>query len=89
MADRTRALKASRWSAVATGAFFGTLSHVAVDALIHADMRPFAPLASSNPLLGVVAHDTVYSACAAAAVVGSLVWLARRWLGRRSVRQRG
>lgn len=72
---------ACRWPAVATGAFFGTLSHVTLDALIHADMNPFAPVAMGNPLLGGVEHDAVYGACAAAALVGFLLWLLRKWRG--------
>lgn len=73
-----------RWPAVATGAFFGTLSHVLLDALIHADMAPFAPLFEGNPMLGWVKHDTVYRACTLGALVGSLLWLLRKWFGRQS-----
>lgn len=71
-----------RRSSVAAGAVFGTLSHVALDALIHADMHPLAPVAAGNPLLGMVEHDSVYAGCAVAAITGSLLWAVRRWLGR-------
>ena len=72
-----------QWSSVAAGAYFGTLSHVALDASIHADMHPLAPFATANPLLAVIEHDRVYSVCALAALIGSLFWLTRRWLGQR------
>lgn len=34
-----------------------------LDALIHADMRPLAPVSEWNPLLFRVEHDHVYLAC--------------------------
>ncbi|MGH8241674.1 MAG: hypothetical protein ACREXP_32275, partial [Steroidobacteraceae bacterium] len=37
--------------AVALGAIAGTYSHVVLDSLMHADMRPFAPFSDANPLL--------------------------------------
>lgn len=67
-------------SAVAVGAFFGTFSHVLLDALIHADMQPFAPFTQTNPLLGWMGHDAVYLGCAVAIFVGALVWLLRKRL---------
>ena len=68
-----------KW-AVATGAFVGTLSHLLLDGLIHADMHPFAPIADANPLLALVAHDEVYALCAVAMGLGSVAWLARKYL---------
>jgi hypothetical protein len=65
--------------AVWAGALVGSFSHVALDALIHHDMRPFAPLSQAAPLLGLVDHDDVYLACAALAFAGSAAW----WLMRR------
>lgn len=62
------------------GALVGTLSHVVLDSLIHADMRPLAPFSSANPLLGLVAHDTVYSSMVVLGVLGGLAWLIRRRL---------
>ena len=70
------------WSAAAAGACFGTLSHIALDALMHADMHPFAPIHAANPLLWRVAHDTVYSMCALGALVGLVAWILRKRAGR-------
>lgn len=69
-------------SAVISGAFFGTLSHVALDSLMHHDMHPLMPFSKANPLLGLVSHDAVYQLCAIAGVLGAVVWLAMKWVGR-------
>ena len=69
-------------SAVISGAFFGTLSHVALDSLMHHDMHPLMPFSKANPLLGLVSHDTVYQLCAIAGVLGAVIWSAMKWVGR-------
>ena len=69
-------------AAVITGALFGTLSHVALDSLIHHDIRPLLPFSGANPLLGLVTHDAVYELCAIAGLLGVVAWLAMAWLGR-------
>lgn len=79
-----------KWS-VAAGAFIGTLSHLRLDALIHADMHPYAPLTPFNPYLGLLEHDTVYLLCVVAGAVGLLSWVARKrfvaWLALRRLRR--
>lgn len=69
-------------SAVVTGAFFGTLSHVALDSLIHHDIQPLLPFSGANPLLDLVTHDNVYELCAIAGVMGAAVWLTMRLAGK-------
>lgn len=59
-------------------ALFATYSHILLDSLMHHDLHPFAPLTPLNPLLNLVAHDTVYLVCGAASVIGALGWLAVR-----------
>lgn len=73
-----------RRGAVTFGAFFGTVSHVLLDALIHYDMSPLAPLIGGNPLLGSVEHDAVYAGCAVATALGAAAWAMRRYFGRPS-----
>jgi membrane-bound metal-dependent hydrolase YbcI (DUF457 family) len=46
-------LRNLRMRAVTLGAIAGTYSHVVLDSLLHADMRPFAPFSAANPLLGL------------------------------------
>ena len=64
------------------GAFFGTLSHVLLDSLMHHDIKPFAPFTQANPLMGLVTHDGVYELCALAGMLGVLTWLAMKWINR-------
>ena len=72
------------WPVAALGAFVGTLSHLGLDSLIHADMRPFAPLSDGNPLLGLVGHDTVYAAMVVMGLLGAVLWLVRQRMGSRA-----
>lgn len=67
------------WCAAWSGAMIGTFSHVALDALMHGDMRPWWPLASGNGLLGAVQLGHLHAACAALGVIG-LVAIAGRHL---------
>ena len=69
-------------SAMALGAFFGTLSHVVLDSLMHHDIQPLLPFAQANPLTGLIAHDAVYQLCAIAGVLGAILWVAMQWVRR-------
>jgi hypothetical protein len=73
-----------RWAPCVVGAFVGTLSHIVLDGIIHADMHPLAPLSNANTLLGLVNHDAVYSGCAIAMLVGGVGWVLRKWFVRQS-----
>jgi len=68
--------------AVLTGAFFGSLSHLALDSLIHHDIHPLRPFSNANPLLGLMSHDAVYQLCVVAGVLGGLLWVALNWVDR-------
>lgn len=72
------------WTAypVITGAFVGTGSHVVLDSLMHADIRPLAPWSSANGLLGLVSIGTLNQACLVAGIVGALAWLLTGWFRR-------
>ncbi|MBU0620927.1 MAG: metal-dependent hydrolase [Gammaproteobacteria bacterium] len=58
-------------------ALLGTFSHVLMDALMHADMRPFLPLTDANPWLHVSWTEDVYLGCVLAGMVGMLLILIR------------
>ncbi len=77
----TEALPVSK-GAVIFGAFFGTLSHVLLDSLMHHDMRPLFPYSDANPMMGLIAHDVIYQLCAIAGVLGAMVWIAVKWIKR-------
>ncbi|MCX7056239.1 MAG: metal-dependent hydrolase [Proteobacteria bacterium] len=66
----------------AAGAFIGTLSHVALDSLMHADIRPFAPFSQSNDLLGLIPLGELHALCVVAGIVGLVVWGGLRYLHR-------
>lgn len=66
-------------SSLVTGALFGTLSHVALDSLIHHDIQPLFPFSRANPLLGLISHDTVYLLCFLATALGAIAWGIERW----------
>lgn len=57
------------------GALIGALSHLALDALMHADVRPLWPLLADNPWQGAVSLNALHLGCAAAAVAALLIWL--------------
>lgn len=66
------------WPAAAAGAFVGTYSHVALDSLMHLDIRPFAPFSSDNGLLDLVSYQALHVGCIVAGVAGVSVWLVRQ-----------
>jgi len=71
-----------RWpssGAVAMGALLGTLSHVALDSLMHRDLRPFAPWSEANPLLGLVSHDALHLGCLVSGALGAAVIGWQHW----------
>lgn len=74
-------------SAVAIGAFFGTLSHVVLDSLMHHDIHPLIPFSNANPFMGLIIHDGVYQACMIMGVLGIAAWLATQGAGRYRVRR--
>ena len=69
-------------TAVITAAFFGTLSHVLLDSLMHHDIRPLSPFSQANPFIGLISHDGVYQACTVAGALGSVAWFAIKLAGR-------
>ena len=66
-------------TAVIIGAFFGTLSHVFLDSLMHHDIQPLSPFSQANPFIGLITHEGVYQACMIASVLGVAGWLLMRW----------
>jgi hypothetical protein len=87
IAPRLRIPDVFQWKAltlaqVATGAAIGVYSHVALDSLMHADIRPFAPFSQANPLYQLVSLSTLHLGCVLAGV-GGLLLLGLRLLARR------
>jgi len=62
------------WSASAWGAFIGTTSHLALDAIMHADMAPWAPLTASNGLLGTISVSALHGLCLITGIAGAVLF---------------
>jgi membrane-bound metal-dependent hydrolase YbcI (DUF457 family) len=60
---------------VSVGSLLGSYSHIVLDGVMHADMRPLAPWSDENPFLHLVSLSTLHWLCVGAAVVGGLWWL--------------
>jgi hypothetical protein len=63
------------------GALLGTLSHLALDALMHPDVRPLWPFVPDNPWRGAVALDVLHWSCIAAGVVALVFGVVNRVRG--------
>ena len=68
------ALQPVTWAAGTAGAFLGAVSHVLLDAVIHADMDPLAPWREENPFLLSGSFVWMHVACAAAGVAALWAW---------------
>lgn len=66
------------WRTAAISAFVGTVSHILLDAIMHADAEPFAPLTSANPLLRLVSVRRLHGLCLGAGGLAA-IGLAVRW----------
>jgi hypothetical protein len=66
-------------AAAGAGAFIGAYSHVAIDSIMHADMRPFAPFSDGRPWVGFVSVETLQWLCVVAGVVGLAILVWQRW----------
>lgn len=60
------------------GLISGSLSHIALDSLMHADMQPLAPFAAGNPWLGLVSLDQLHWLCIMSAIAAAPLIVLRR-----------
>jgi hypothetical protein len=67
------------WTGAATGAFIGAFTHVFLDSIMHAEMRPLWPVTDRNGLLNLVSMEALHFDCLAAGVVGAMA-LVVRWI---------
>lgn len=61
------------WIASFVGAYVGSFSHIGLDAIMHADMRPWWPLGTGNGLLGLISIEQLHTACLVAGLLGTAV----------------
>ncbi|WP_074867502.1 hypothetical protein [Atopomonas hussainii] len=72
------------WRVTFISAFIGTYSHVLLDALMHADLAPFAPFSLANPWLSLLSVMQLHWFCLIAGLIGITLWpLLAYWLGKR------
>jgi hypothetical protein len=55
------------------GAFIGTYSHIALDSIMHREIRPYAPFSDANGLLQIISLAQLYWACIISGVIGLVV----------------
>jgi hypothetical protein len=60
------------WGAAWAGGVLGVYAHVVLDAMMHADARPWSPFSAANPFLGRLPADLLDLACVAALALGAL-----------------
>lgn len=64
--------------AVVAGAALGAFSHIVLDGIMHADMRPLAPWSDDNPLLHIISLSALHWTCIISGATGVLIWLKTR-----------
>lgn len=72
------------WSVAFFSAWIGTGTHLAFDAMMHADMHPFAPLTANNPLLGRVSLGSLHWGLMLAGVLGLALLALREMVAART-----
>lgn len=61
--------------AIITGVI-ATYSHVFLDSIMHSDIKPFAPISASNPMLVIIDVGLLHLLCITCGVIGVIVLLA-------------
>ncbi len=69
---------------VAIGALLGAWTHVLLDSVMHADIRPLLPWSAGNDLWRMVSLAVLHGGCAAAGLLALVVLGARRLRAARS-----
>ena len=64
---------------IIAGAFSGTISHVALDSIMHSDMMPLAPWSIANGLLGVISISALHKVCFVTGVLGIVGLIFIKW----------
>jgi len=61
------------WKQATLTVLLGAWSHVVLDAIMHADMRPFAPFSDANPFLQMVSTATLHQICLISGLIGVIL----------------
>ncbi|WP_417069223.1 metal-dependent hydrolase [Niveibacterium terrae] len=71
--------------AALAGTLVGVFSHLLLDALVHADIRPLWPFSDLDPLRGLMSWEAVELLCGALALAG-LRWAPQGWCRLKAMR---
>lgn len=75
-----------RWKSAWVGGVLGIYSHLILDAVMHPDAHPWAPLSSVNPFVGLLSYEGLNALCLWTLVGGVIALGVRRgWKFRRTV----
>ena len=61
------------WGVSFATAYVATFSHIALDAVMHADMNPLAPFMQGNGLLGMITTAQLHQFCIATGLLGAAI----------------
>jgi hypothetical protein len=62
------------WSVAFLSAFIGAYSHILLDSMVHADVRPFAPFSQARPMLGWWPASEMNEFCVYTGVAGLVLY---------------
>ncbi len=75
------------WPIAVSSAFIGTYSHLLLDSIMHADLKPFAPLTKKNLFFGSWPIETLHLFCLYSGLIGVALYIAiSAWNGRANKR---
>lgn len=63
------------WRVVFTSAFLGTYTHVLLDSIMHADMKPLFPFVIENKMLGIITLEQLHQFCWYSGLIGVTVYV--------------
>lgn len=64
------------WPVSFFSAYVGTYSHVALDSIMHSDVRPLAPFSHASALYGIISIEALHVWCLAVGLLGGLIYFA-------------
>jgi membrane-bound metal-dependent hydrolase YbcI (DUF457 family) len=62
-------------------ALVGTLSHIALDSIMHVDVEALWPFVTRNRVQGVISLDALHGVCVGAALLALAIWIVARRTG--------
>lgn len=67
------------WWVAFLSAFVGTFSHVLLDSIMHADVKPFSPFSTHNSFLGLITVQELHKLCLYTGAIGGILYFAINW----------